>query len=177
MNIFGHFKTITGHRHKVMVNCFRAGIPWRGLLHDLSKYSPREFIYGARYYQDGKRSPNEKERELYGYSKAWLHHKGRNRHHWEYWNDYNPVTKCIEPVPMPRVFVAEMFCDRIAASKVYKGGEYTDRAPLDYFIARQDRVCMHDKTSSELEMLLKMLADKGEKETFAYIRHTFIKDK
>ncbi|MCQ2436752.1 MAG: DUF5662 family protein, partial [Clostridia bacterium] len=51
MNIFGHFKTITSHRHKVMVNCFRAGIPWRGLLHDLSKYSPREFIYGARYYQ------------------------------------------------------------------------------------------------------------------------------
>ena len=84
-----HFRTITRHRHKVIANCARAGILRQGLIHDLSKYSPTEFIPGAKYFQ-GTRSPNEKERELYGYSQAWLHHKGRNRHHYEYWNDYNP---------------------------------------------------------------------------------------
>ena len=82
----GHFKTITKHRHKVIRNCFKAGIFWQGLRHDLSKYSPTEFIPGAKFYL-GTRSPNEKEREVYGYSMAWMHHKGRNKHHYEYWYD------------------------------------------------------------------------------------------
>lgn len=115
-----HFRTITRHRHKVIANCARAGILRQGLIHDLSKYSPTEFILGAKYFQ-GTRSPNEKERELYGYSQAWMHHKGRNRHHYEYWNDYNPKTKQIENVEMPVKYVIEMFCDRVAASKIYNG--------------------------------------------------------
>ena len=110
-----HFKTITKHRHKVISHCFKAGIGWQGLFHDLSKYSPTEFIPGARYYQ-GTRSPNEQERDLFGYSLAWMHHKGRNRHHFEYWNDLNMETKRYEPVPMPLRFITEMFCDRVAAS-------------------------------------------------------------
>ena len=76
---FAHFCTVTKHRHCVIAHCFRAGIGWQGLFHDLSKYSPTEFLPGARYYQ-GTRSPTERERELFGYSAAWMHHKGRNRH-------------------------------------------------------------------------------------------------
>lgn len=89
-NLWHHFLLITRHRHKVIAHCKKAGILWQGLRHDLSKYSPTEFIPGVKYYQ-GNRSPNEKEREILGYSLAWLHHKGRNRHHFEYWTDYNPV--------------------------------------------------------------------------------------
>ena len=111
-----HLIIITKHRHRVIANCARAGILWQGLRHDLSKYSPTEFIPGAKFYQ-GTRSPNERERELYGASRAWMHHKGRNRHHYEYWNDYNPKTKSIENVEMPTRFLIEMFCDRVAASK------------------------------------------------------------
>ena len=168
---FKHFKTITHHRHKVIANCFRAGILWRGLLHDLSRYSPTEFIPGAKHYL-GDRSPNEGEREDYGYSKAWMHHKGRNRHHFEYWTDYSPVTKKMEGVPMPKKFLIEMFCDRVAASKIYNGKNYKDSTPLEYFLnGRQRRgALIHPKTSDELEMLLRMLAEKGEKETFKYIR-------
>lgn len=166
---FGHFRTITRHRHKVMQHCFRAGIPWRGMLHDLSKYSPTEFIPGAKYYQ-GTRSPNEKERELFGYSLAWMHHKGRNRHHFEYWCDYNPETKLNEPVKMPLKFVVEMFCDRVAAGKIYQGKSYTDRSPLEYFLRGKDRRRIHPETSQMLEKLLTMLADDGEKSTFTYIK-------
>ena len=97
---FGHLRTITRHRHKVMLHCFKAGIFWQGLRHDLSKYSPVEFMTGARYYQ-GTRSPNEAEREAIGYSVAWIHHKGRNPHHFEYWTAYNLTTRQVEPVPMP----------------------------------------------------------------------------
>ena len=105
--LFGHFRTITKHRHKVIANCAKAGILWQGLRHDLSKYTPTEFVPGVKYYT-GKRSPNEGEREEYGYSKAWMHHKGRNRHHYEYWVDYNLETKRNEPVEMPYNYVAEI---------------------------------------------------------------------
>ena len=118
-----HFKTITRHRHEVIKNCFRAGIGLQGLFHDLSKYSPAEFIPGMLFFQ-GDRSPNESERETYGYSKAWMHHKGRNKHHYEYWNDYNPKTKRLEGVKMPDKYFVEMICDRIAASKIYYGDNY-----------------------------------------------------
>ena len=87
----GHFCTITRHRHQVIKHCKKAGILWQGLRHDLSKYTPTEFIPGVKFYT-GHRSPNEGEREVFGYSKAWMHHKGRNRHHFEYWVDYNIET-------------------------------------------------------------------------------------
>ncbi len=110
------------------------------------------------------------ERELYGYSKAWMHHKGRNRHHYEYWNDYNPKSKQIENVEMPLNYVIEMFCDRVAASKIYNGDSYTDRDSLDYFGRVKGKHRMHENTEKLLEELLTMLSEKGEDETFAYIR-------
>ncbi len=164
-----HFMTITRHRHQVIKNCYKAGILMQGLLHDLSKYSPSEFFVGAKYYQ-GNRSPNEAEREAYGYSKAWMHHKGRNRHHFEYWTDYDPKTKELTPVEMPLKYVKEMFCDRVAASKIYLGDKYTDEAPINYFLKGKGRRLIHPKTSDLLEQFLVMLRDEGEEKTFAYIR-------
>ena len=83
-----HFQTITQHKLTVMQYCFAVGLYRQAILHDLSKYSPTEFLIGAKYYQ-GNRSPNNAEREAKGYSSAWLHHKGRNKHHFEYWLDYS----------------------------------------------------------------------------------------
>ena len=166
---FLHFRTITRHRHCVIRHCFRAGIGWQGLFHDLSKYSLSEFIPGARYYQ-GNRSPNERERELYGCSYAWMHHKGRNRHHFEYWNDINIQTKMYEPVKMPTRYVKEMFCDRVAASKIYQGKNYTDSHPLAYFQRGNARKKMHPATADLLEEWLTLLAEKGEREAFAHIK-------
>ena len=178
MGAMQHFKTITHHRHQVIRNCLRSGILWQGLRHDLSKFSPTEFCEGARYWQ-GDRSPNDKAREENGYSAAWMHHKGRNRHHFEYWSDYSPVDKMVRPVEMPLRYVIEMFCDRVAASKTYQGKNYTDRHPLEYFErGRARRVGrIHPKTSDLLEELLTMLAEQGEDKTFAYIRALVKEDK
>lgn len=164
-----HLKVICHHRHLVIKHCRKAGIFWQGLGHDLSKFSPTEFFTGAKYFL-GNRSPNEKERELFGYSAAWLHHKGRNRHHFEYWNDVNPATKRYEPVKMPTRYLIEMFCDRVAASKTYQGNAYTDEHPLNYFLRGNAKLSMHPETAETLEMLLRMLAEKGEDETFKYIK-------
>lgn len=166
---WGHFKTITHHRFLVMAGCFRVGLVRQGLTHDLSKYSPTEFWEGARYYQ-GNRSPNAAEREDKGYSEAWMHHKGRNRHHYEYWTDMNRQTRSYESVPMPKRYLAEMVMDRIAACKTYEGKAYTPASALNYFLKSRERELMHPKTREELEVLLRMLQDRGEGETFRYIR-------
>ena len=171
---FGHFKTITKHRHTVIRHCYRAGIFWQGLFHDLSKYAPAEFFAGARYYV-GTRSPNELEREVYGYSAAWLHHKGRNKHHFEYWVDYSPVTRKVGPVKMPLRYVVEMICDRIAASKIYQGKNYTDRHPLEYFLRGKGNRQIHPETSDLVEKLLTLLAEHGEEVTFACL-HELLKE-
>ena len=171
-----HFITITKHRHKVIAHCAKAGILGRGLLHDLSKYTPTEFINGAKYFS-GTRSPNELERYDRGHSLAWMHHKGRNRHHYEYWTDYSTVTKKIESIKMPLVFVIEMFCDRVAASKTYKKKDYSPSHPLEYLHMGKAGPLMHEDTYRLLEELLTMLKEKGEKETFTYIRKVLLKKK
>lgn len=174
-----HFKTITKHRFLVMKYCFRIGLYKQGLLHDLSKYSPTEFLVGCRYYQ-GYRSPNNAEREDTGLSKSWLHHKGRNKHHFEYWVDYGlgPCDTIIVGVEMPRRYVAEMIMDRIAASRVYNGNTYTDELPLAYYNKSREKMWfIHKNTKRYMELLLTMLAERGEKETFSYIKHVFLKEK
>lgn len=166
---YKHFLTVTKHRNLVMLNCFRAGIPVQGLKHDLSKYSPSEFLVGAKYYQ-GDHSPNDAERAAMGYSTAWMHHKGINKHHFEYWTDYNTKTRRISPMPMPYKYVVEMFCDRISASKIYLGKDYTNKSPLKYFSGHNYNDLMDSQTHEELEELLVMLAEKGERSTYKFIR-------
>ena len=176
MNILGHLSTINHHRYEVMKNCFRAGLYWQGLTHDLSKYAPVEFIPGVMYFQ-GNRSPNNAEREATGVSRAWLHHKGRNRHHYEYWTDYSPTGKRGQMVGavMPRRYIAEMFCDRVAASKTYNKENYNDSYPLAYLLQGIDSLLMHEKTKNDIVYLLNMLKEKGEDRTFAFIKNKYLK--
>lgn len=173
MNTFqkftGHLSTVIKHKHYVFIHCAKAGIFWQGIVHDLSKFSPTEFIPGVKYFQ-GDKSPNVGEREDLGCSHAWMHHKGRNKHHFEYWNDLNLEMKKYAPVKMPLKYLKEMFCDRVAASKVYGKDKYTDAYALGYFNRRKEHPEMHPDTEAQLKELLEMLAEKGEKETFAYIR-------
>ena len=164
-----HFKTITRHKYLVMKGCFAVGLYRQGLTHDLSKYEPSEFLIGARYFQ-GDRSPNNAEREEKGYSSAWLHHKGRNRHHYEYWIDISVhKEEGLVGNKMPVNYVAEMLCDRIA-SKVYRGDKSRDEDPLLYFQSAKEIPIMHENTRKLLLKLLTMLAQQGEKKTFAYVR-------
>ena len=175
MKAWQHFKTITHHKFLVMQGCFKVGLYKQGLLHDMSKFSPTEFLVGCKYYQ-GTRSPNAAEREVLGYSTAWMHHKGRNKHHYEYWTDLDPTQRGkMSGVPMPPNYVAEMIMDRIAASKTYLRDKYTDRASLEYYNRAKERDLLHPQTRDLLEKLLNMLAEEGEEATFSYIRKELLK--
>lgn len=176
MNLCKHFKTITKHKLLVMDGCFKVGLYWRGIAHDMSKYSPTEFFNGVRYFQ-GYRSPISAEREDKGYSEAWMHHKGRNKHHYEYWTDMNLETRQYESRPMPRKYLVEMVMDRRAASMNYQGKNYNDAFPLEYQLNSKDRSLMNEQTRKELEYILTMLRDKGEKETFRYLKQEVLKGK
>ncbi len=166
-----HLRTITKHKLLVMWECFRVGLFRQGLLHDLSKYGPTEFMTGVRYYQ-GTRSPNAAEREKFGYSLAWLHHKGRNKHHFEYWIDFSKAAGGITGCKMPLEYVVEMVMDRIAACKVYRGEEYMDSSPWEYYQKEKPflKGIMHPETQRLLERILMMLKVRGEQKTFAYLR-------
>ncbi len=176
MKWWGHLKTINHHKWLVLKHCFHCGLYWQGLVHDLSKYSWTEFRVGAKYYQ-GNRSPNEAEREAVGHSSAWLHHKGRNKHHLEYWIDYSlNKEEGMVGYEMPVKYTVEMFCDRVAASKNYHPRDYTDAMPLEYYRRGRSKLMLHPKTAALLEDMLQHLADKGEKETFSYIRKEILKN-
>ena len=170
-----HYKTITKHRTLVTLGCFRLGLIWQGLIHDFSKYSWTEFSVGIKYYQ-GDRSPNNAEREDRGSSQAWLHHKGRNKHHFEYWLDYSEQSAdVVRGMKMPRKYVAEMICDRLAACKVYQKEAYTPESPLKYYLRGKGQFFMNPKTREELEMILEMIGKEGEEKTFEYIKNVYLK--
>lgn len=176
MNIFkrffGHLGTVIRHRWTVMRLCFKCGLYWKGLTHDLSKYSPTEFLNGVRFYT-GTASPHIGEREKYGYSKAWLHHKGHNKHHAEYWQDIRPNGKT-ETIPMPKRYLAEMICDRVAASMIYLGDKFTPSSPVDYYRSHFDENQFHTQTRAELAWWLENIAacgvDEALKELKGYLK-------
>ncbi|MCR4611464.1 MAG: DUF5662 family protein [Lachnospiraceae bacterium] len=169
-----HFKTITNHRHLVMKGCFEVGLYKQGLLHDLSKYTPTEFIPGAIFYK-GTESPNNAERRKLGHSSAWLHHKGRNKHHFEYWIDYTLAPDHhIGGNKMPVKYVVEMYVDRVSASKNYQKEKYSDASALKYYEKGKNRYMMHPDTEALLVTMLEYLAENGEEATNEFIRKNIL---
>ncbi len=173
-NLIGHTRTVLFHKYNVMKNCFACGLYYQGIVHDLSKFSPIEFWPGVKYYQ-GNRSPNNAQREACGVSTSWLHHKGRNKHHYEYWIDYAGAESAgMRGFKMPKKYIVEMFCDRVAASKAYNRENYKDSDSLEYYLKGRGSYMIEEKTDELLYKLLVMLAEKGEEYTFLYIRRNVL---
>jgi len=147
-----HFIVITKHKYYVMIECFKRGLYWQGIVHDLSKYSLTEFKESAKYFQ-GNGTPINKIKEELGYSIAWLNHKGKNKHHWEYWTDFYHGE--VRPIKIPVKYIEEMCCDMIGASKAYNKKKYNSKEPLKYFLDRKDNFLMEETSKVYLESLLR----------------------
>lgn len=161
-NAVKHFKLITNHKWIVFKLCCKAGEPWRGFWHDISKYSPTEFGESIKYYV-GTHSPITEAKKDKGYSEAWLHHKGRNKHHAEYWND----DRAPDPTPViPYKYAVEMLCDKLAAGMVYEGKNWTKEYEYGYWNKEKDKIKMNDKTKDFITDALKQVADNGIDATF-----------
>lgn len=156
-NVIKHFKLVTYHRWLVFKLCCKIGEPWRGIVHDLSKYSPTEFLESVKFYI-GTHSPITEAKKAKGYSKAWLHHKGRNKHHVEYWFDENAPEKT--PL-IPYKYVAEMICDKLAAGMAYKGKDWTKEHQLEYWKKERKIIKINEKIDQLLIEVFTQVANEG----------------
>lgn len=156
-NILGHTSLVLRHKWYVFIYCSKLGMPLRGLKHDMSKFSPIEFWESVKFY-NGKRSPISMCKKENGYSKAWLHHKGRNKHHAEYWLDINAPNKT--PI-IPYKYVAEMICDKLSANKVYTGENWTNTSPLEYWDIEKQIECSNENVKNMLTEVFEQIAEKG----------------
>lgn len=154
-----HFKTVSKHKWIVFLLMRKCGYPVQGVAHDLSKFSIAEFLPSARFFQ-GDRSPIEAEKDAVGYSTAWMHHKGHNPHHWEYWVDFGENG---EPIParIPYKYVVEMMCDYVAAGMVYSKESWTPEEPLRYFDKVRDGRHFHPETERLIRVYLKEIAKRS----------------
>ena len=127
---FGHLKTVLVHKYWVFYYCHKFGITWRGIIHDLSKFTPKEFFESVKYYS-GTRSPIDACKEVNGISEAWLSHKGKNRHHYEFWQDnFDSGTSHLI---MPFKYTLEMLCDYLGAGRAYQKDKFTYKGEFEWF--------------------------------------------
>lgn len=156
---FKHFKLITTHKAYVFRNCVKAGLIWRGIKHDMSKYSPIEFLESVRYFT-GDKSPIDNCKKAKGWSKAWMHHKGRNTHHYEYWQDnfdHGGV-----PLQMPYEDALEMVCDYIAAGQAYMKKDFTYQGEYDWWLNKKSHgIAMHPNTLKFVDIMMKTMRNEN----------------
>ena len=151
----GHLKTVITHKHWVFVYACKFGIPLRGLLHDMSKFSPIEFWESVRYF-DGTKSPILGAKADKGYSLAWQHHKGRNPHHYEYWVD--KLDDGGVAILMPDKYAIEMICDYLAAGRTYNGKNFTYESELGWWRMKSGTIKMHSVTQYFVDYTFQLLA-------------------
>ena len=155
-----YFKTICAHKSVVFHECRACGLTWQGITHDLSKFSRDEFISSAKYYC-ADRSPHYGDAAENGYSLAWLHHKGCNKHHWEFWTDFYEDNGSIKVNKIPYKYVVEMVCDWIGAGKIYGKDKWTQSSPLDYYNQVRAGRHFHPETEKLILTFLNTIASHG----------------
>lgn len=119
-------KAILIHKYYFFRAARYLGLPlWRILIHDISKFTPVEFIN----YSQWKYGVQDKA----GWARAWMHHMHHGKHHPEHWvvswsgdpDFYSGVGKdiadYINVLPMPEIYVKEMVADWMATSKERTG--------------------------------------------------------
>jgi hypothetical protein len=138
-----YFLYVIEHKLNVLIECWKERLYIQGILHDLSKFSPAEFIpYARKFYSD--KETNEME-----FRYAWLHHQHKNKHHWNYWV-VDQVKR--EAVPMPRKYFLEMICDYRSFSRKWGSGK-GDKTLSERLIQNllSERVILHPETKKECE--------------------------
>ena len=153
-NVLGHTRNIITHKWWVFYYACRLGIPFRGFMHDWSKFSPIEFFESVKYYQ-GSSSPIPACKEANGYSLAWQHHKGHNPHHYEYWIDN--IDNGGTPIKMPYKYVLEMIADYLAAGKTYQKENFTFKSEYEWWKSQRQLRNMHEDTKMFLDIVFSYL--------------------
>jgi len=151
INLMKHLNTITKHKWYVFCACKDIRLYWRGITHDMSKYTPIELFSSAQYFQ-GTKSPIDVEKTAKGYSLAWQHHKRKNSHHWEYWIDFKDGQ--VITLKIPYKDVLELICDWIGAGKAYNTSDWNQKVPYEYWMKNKHKYKLHPETEVFINQIL-----------------------
>lgn len=135
---WNYLKYVLKHKWFVFIECLKIIQPWHGIVHDLSKFLPSEFIPYARWFY-GKGDDKDKE----SFDVAWCLHQHRNKHHWDYWIMSNG-----KPVPMPSKYVMQMIADWRAMGRTF--GDTAE----SFYAKNKDRMILHSATINLIEWIL-----------------------
>jgi hypothetical protein len=142
LKFFKLLKRIIIHKFWVAYYCFQLKLFWQGIIHDLSKFSLIEIKGALKYWNDTKSSLSY-EKDLNGYSKTFLHHRGHNPHHYEYW--IHSLDEGGIAAKMPKKYVLELICDYLAACKTYGGNP---RNEFYWWEENKNKLKIHSETKS-----------------------------
>lgn len=152
------------HKYYVFIECCKLGIPFRGIIHDMSKFRPSEYKYYALYFFNKKLPEWDYAKRVFpsfpykytkegvkeGFDIAWLHHHRRNKHHWQYWLevsvDNNDIINVV-PIEMPLKVAKEMLADWRGAGRSITGKDDT----FDYYMKNRNKIILHDNTRKWIE--------------------------
>ena len=71
-----------------------------------------------------------------------MHHKGRNKHHYEYWQDN--FDNGGSPIEMPMKYKKEMLCDYLGAGRAYHGKAFNFEKELKWWETKKSKpIAMH----------------------------------
>lgn len=159
--LFSYLKYVVKHKFWVMYYCFKEGMFFQGITHDLNKFRPLNFLYYARYFylKNGK---GKFVRDTSGYydasqtgdsdfDLAWHYHQRTNKHHWQYWTMARDdgTFRCLN---MPYKYVKEMLCDWKGAGRAQ--GTNPDggwKGVYDYYVVNMNRMHFTNDTRYLLE--------------------------
>ena len=158
-------KYVIRHKWFVTIECFRRGLVWQGIAHDISKFRPSEWFPYARHFHNADGSKRDA-RDKTGYYKptdtgdkafdfAWLLHQKRNRHHWQWWilpEDEGGVNI----LEIPTRYVDEMLCDWIGAGRAQGVEEWWD--PTPWYEKNKAKMQLHEDTRDFVEYRLGRIA-------------------
>lgn len=165
---FKHLKIIRTHRKFVRKACFKMGLCWQGLVHDLSKYSITEMKI-CKYYT-GRKSPHQVAREQLGYSPSWIHHYHINKHHHMFWIDETETGEFI-PIKMPYRYVIESIADMLGASKAYNRENWKPEMLLQYWYDKCiGKRLMHQDSTLLVQALIHKLVELGEQDFYKWYK-------
>ena len=157
--VFGHLGTIFKHKWWVFYYACKLGIPWRGFVHDMSKFHPTEFWESVKYWT-GTSSPIPRCKSDKGYSLAWQHHKGHNAHHYEYWVDN--LDQGGVPIKMPWNDLLELVADYLGAGRAYSGPKFTLKGEYAWWqnqLKIGEKTKMHKNTKDMVGFIFHMFAE------------------
>lgn len=158
-NFFKHLHVVIKHKNLVLIHSCKLGILHLGLVHDLSKFSRKEFLPSVKYFS-GNYSPIVNERRNEGlYSSIFTHHTNHNKHHYEYWISEFKGDFILTKIPFK--YSLEYVADMIAASKTYLKDKYKKDEPLKFFLTRYDHYLMHTMNKEFIKTLLTIYSQSG----------------